>query len=74
MGDSEMTVADFRMCGEFFWLHLEGDVLKQVLAVRARSLHRGGKEIFRRSEPGPYFGVMDAEPNEKSLCVEFAGS
>jgi len=72
--DSEITVADFRMRGEFFWLHLEGSVLKQVLAVRARSLDRGGKEIFRRSEPGPYFGEMDAGSNEENLCVEFAGS
>jgi hypothetical protein len=73
-GDSEITVADFRMLGEFFWLRLDGGVLKQVLAVRARSLDRGGHDIFRRSEPGPYFGVMDAAPKEKSLCVEFAGS
>jgi len=62
------------MLGEFFWLRLDGGVLKQVLAVRARSLDRGGHDIFRRSEPGPYFGVMDAAPKEKSLCVEFAGS
>jgi hypothetical protein len=74
IGDSEMTVADFRMRGEFFWLRLEGGALKQALAVRARSLARGSADIFRRSEPGPYFGVMDAVPTEKSLCAEFAGS
>jgi len=74
IGDSVMTLADFRMRGEFFWLRLEGGVLKQVLAVRASSLDRGGSDIFRRSEPGPYFGVMDAAPKEKNLCAEFAGS
>jgi hypothetical protein len=73
-GDSEMAVADFRMRGEFFWLRLESGVLKQVLAVRACSLDRGGSSIFRRSEPGPYFGVIDAGSKEKNLCVEFAGS
>jgi hypothetical protein len=73
-GDSEMAVADFRMRGEFFWLRLEGGVLKQVLAVRACSLDRGGRSIFRRSEPGPYFSVIDAESKERSLCAEFAGS
>jgi hypothetical protein len=73
-GDSEMTVADFRMRGEFFWLRLEGGALKQALAVRARSLARGSEDIFQRSEPGPYFGVMGAGPIERSLCAEFAGS
>ena len=71
-GDSEMAVADFRMRGEFFWLRLEGGVLKQVLAVRACGMDRGGQSIFRRSEPGPYFGVIDAGWEEKSLCAEFA--
>jgi hypothetical protein len=74
LGDSEMTVADFRMRGEFFWLRLKGGALKQALAVRARSLARGSEDTFRRSEPGPYLGVMDAGPIEKSLCAEFAGS
>ena len=73
-GDSEMAVADFRMRGEFFWLRLEGGVLKQVMAVRACGLDRGGKSIFRRSEPGLYVGVVDAGSEEKSLCAEFAGS
>jgi hypothetical protein len=73
-GDSEMRVAGFCMRGEFFWLRLEDGVVKQVLAVRACSLVRGGETIFRRSEPGPYFGVMDAGSEEKSLCAEFAGS
>jgi hypothetical protein len=69
-----MTLTDFRMRGDFFWLRLELGVLKQVLAVRARSLIRGGRDIFRLSEPGPYFGVVDTPPIEKSLCAEFAGS
>ena len=54
-GDAEMKVADFRMRGEFFWVRLEGGVLKHVLAVRARALDRRGGSIFRQSEPGPYF-------------------
>jgi len=70
----EMEVGDFRMRGEFFWLRLRGGVLKQVLAVRARSLNRGGRNIFRRSEPGPYWGVIDADLEEKNLCMEFVGS
>lgn len=73
-GDSEIAVAHFRLWGEFFWLRLEGGVLRQVLAVRARSLDRGGRNIFRRSEPGPYVGVMDTGPEEEKLCAEFAGS
>ena len=72
--DSEIAVEDFRMRGELFWLRLEGGVLKRVLAVRARSLDRGGRNIFRRSEPGLYLGVIDAGVEEKSLCAEFVGS
>lgn len=56
-GDSEIAVADFRMRGEFFWLRLENGVLKQVLAVQARSLDRSGRSIFKRSEPGPYLWI-----------------
>jgi hypothetical protein len=55
-GDAEMKVADFRMRGEFFWVRLEGGVLKHVLTVRACALDRGGQSIFRLSEPGPWFG------------------
>jgi hypothetical protein len=47
-----MTVADFRMRGEFFWVRLEGGVLKHVLAVRACALDRGNLSIFRLSQPG----------------------
>jgi hypothetical protein len=56
-GDSEMTVAGFRMRGEFFWLRLESGVLKQVVAIRASGLDRGGAVVFQRSEPGPYLHV-----------------
>ena len=56
-GDSEMEVADFRLRGEFCWMRLESGVLKQLLAVRAIGLDRGGKSIFRRSEPGPYWAA-----------------
>ena len=72
--DSELAVAGFCMHGEFFWLRLEGGVLKQVLAVRARSLDCGGRNIFRRSEPGPYWGAIHAGLEEKSLCAELVGS
>src|ERR1035438_5975107 len=54
-GESEMAVADFRMRGEFFWMRLEGGELKQVLAIRAMGLDRGGRSIFKRSEPGPFW-------------------
>jgi hypothetical protein len=37
-GSSEVKVAGFRMQGEFFWLRLEGNVLKQSLAIRGRLL------------------------------------
>lgn len=73
-GKSEMSVTDFRMRGEFFWLRLEGGVLKQVLAEGACSLDRAGTRIFRRSEPGTFWSVMDAGSEGKSLCAEFAGS
>ncbi|SPF48043.1 conserved hypothetical protein [Candidatus Sulfopaludibacter sp. SbA4] len=73
-GDSEIVVKDFRLRGEFFWLRLEEGELKQVLAVRASGLDHGGRSIFRRSEPGPYFGVINAGSEEESLCAEFAGS
>jgi hypothetical protein len=73
-GDAEIAVAGFHLRGEFFWLRLEAGVLKQVLAIRANSLDRGSRAIFRNSQPGPYFGVIDAVSDEKSLCAEFAGS
>jgi hypothetical protein len=56
-GDSEIAVADFRLRGEFCWMRLENGVLKQVMAVRARGLDRGGAVIFQRSEPGPYWAA-----------------
>ena len=56
-GDSGIAVAGFRLRGEFCWVRLESGVLKQVLAVRATGLDRGGSSIFRRSEPGPYWAA-----------------
>lgn len=53
-GDGEMEVAAFRMRGEFFWLRREDGVLRKALAIRASSLDHGGREVFRRSEPGSY--------------------
>ncbi|MCX6623447.1 MAG: heparinase II/III-family protein, partial [Acidobacteria bacterium] len=58
-GEAEMAVADFRMRGEFFWLRLEAGALKQVLAIRALGLDHGGRSIFERSEPGPYWSVSN---------------
>jgi len=56
-GDAELTVASFRLHGEFFWLRLENGELKQVLAMQARLLDHGGREVFRKSEPGRYWCV-----------------
>jgi hypothetical protein len=39
-GSSEVEVAGFRMRGEFFWLRMEGRVLKRSLAIRGRLLDR----------------------------------
>lgn len=39
-GASEAQVADFRMQGEFFWLRMEGHVVRKALAIRGR-LQRG---------------------------------
>jgi hypothetical protein len=51
-GDSEMSVADFRMRGEFFRARLESGVLQHVLAVRAFALDHGSRNIFHQSQPG----------------------
>ncbi len=72
--NTEISVAGFRMRGEFFWLRMEGDVLKQVLAIRACSLDRGDSNIFRRSEPGTYSVAIHAGSDVKKLCAEFAAS
>ena len=74
--DSELSVAGFHMRGEYFWLRLEGGDLKQVLAVRARSLDRDrdGRNIFRRADPGPWLGLVDTGWEEQRSCAEFAGS
>jgi hypothetical protein len=56
-GDAELTVGSFRLHGEFFWLRLEHGDLKQVLAMQACLLDHGGREVFRRSEPGRYWYV-----------------
>ena len=73
-GDTELAVADFRMRGEFFWLRLERGVLKQMLAVRARTLERHGTYIFRRTEPESFLGPMHAGMEQESLCAEFVES
>jgi hypothetical protein len=87
-GDAEIAVADFRMRGEFFWLRVEGRVLKQVAAIRACSLSHEGKNVFERSEAGSYFSqphqfeprapgmvfeVEAAGSEEGSLCAQSAG-
>jgi hypothetical protein len=39
-GSTEVEVAGFRMQGEFFWLRMEGRVLKRSLSIRGRLLDR----------------------------------
>jgi hypothetical protein len=46
-GDSEIGVGNFRMQGEFFWLRTEGGVLKQALAIGARSLLFEGRNVLQ---------------------------
>jgi hypothetical protein len=53
-GDDEMAVADLRMRGEFFWLRLEDGALKQVLAVRGRSLTCGDRHVFQHADATTY--------------------
>jgi hypothetical protein len=75
--DSEISVAGFRMRGHFFWLQMVGGVLDQVLTIRARSLNCDGRDIFRRSEPGPYVGAVGAgleKSTQSTLCAQYAGS
>jgi hypothetical protein len=45
-GDSEIEVGNFRMQGNFFWLRTEGGVLKQVMAMGARSLLSDGRNVL----------------------------
>jgi hypothetical protein len=73
-GDAEIKVADFCMQGHFFWLRMVGGVLDQVLAIRARSLSCDGRDIFRRSDPGPYYSAVNAGWEDSALCAQYAGS
>ena len=88
-GHGEIRTAGFRMQGEFFWLRTEDGILKQAVAIRARSLSHNGRNVFQRAEPGPYFsqslqfepaapgidfGAGAARSEEKSICVESAAS
>jgi uncharacterized heparinase superfamily protein len=45
-GESAIEVADLRFQGEFFWLRRKAGVVKQLVAVRARTLNRGGKDLL----------------------------
>ncbi len=54
-GNGEIRAAGFRMQGEFFWLRTEDGILRQVVAIRARSLSHDGRNVFQRSEPETYF-------------------
>jgi len=74
LADSEISLRDFRMRGEFFWLRLESGVLKEVLAIRARELIHRGTTVFRRLEPEGYLKLTDIDSKVHSLCVEFAES
>ncbi|HLK68131.1 MAG TPA: alginate lyase family protein [Bryobacteraceae bacterium] len=71
---ADLCFADFQMSGEFCWIRLERGVLKQVLAIRARSLTRAGRNIVRTTNEAPYFRVFDAETRPDTLCAEFAAS
>jgi hypothetical protein len=88
-GDSEMRAAGFRMLGEFFWLRTEHGNLKQVVAIRACSLSHDGRNVFQRSEPGPFFsqswqfepvapgidfGARAGVAEEENICAESVGS
>jgi hypothetical protein len=88
-GNREIRAAGFRMQGEFFWLRTESGKLKQVAAIRASSLSHDGRNVFQRSEPGPYFsqswqfesaapgvdfGVVAAGLEGKSICAQSVGS
>jgi hypothetical protein len=73
-GNSEIAVAAFRMQGHFFWLQMVNGVLDQVLAIRARSLSCGGRDIFRRSQPETYCGAVNAGWEYSTLCAQYAGS
>jgi len=72
LGDGPISVRDFAMQGEFFWLRLEDGVLKKALAIRATSLHHGGKTYFHRPKPGPYYAVFDTATKDQPICVESA--
>ena len=39
-GTSEVQIADFRMQGEFFWLRMEGHVVRKAVAIRGRLRRR----------------------------------
>jgi hypothetical protein len=57
MDDHSVEVDGFRMHGEFFWLRSEAGTLRQVIAIRARSLFAHGASIFQQSEAGPHFSL-----------------
>jgi hypothetical protein len=88
-GNGEIQAAGFRMEGEFFWLRTEAGILKQVAAIRACSFSHDGRNVFQRSEPGPYFnqswqfepatpgidfGAGVARVEEKSICAQSVAS
>ncbi len=88
-GNREIQAAGFRMQGEFFWLRTEAGILKQVAAIRARSLSHHGRNVFQRSELGPYFsqswqfeaaaprvdfGAVAGGLERKAICAQSAGS
>jgi hypothetical protein len=88
-GSNEIRAVGFCMQGEFFWLRTQEGILKQVVAMRACSLSHGGRNVFQRSEPGPFFSQSPefesaaagidsdagaAGAEEKSICAESVGS
>jgi len=45
-GDSEIAVEGFRMKGEFFWIRMEHEVVRQTLAVRPSHLRRNERNLL----------------------------
>ena len=80
--DLAFEIEGFRMRGEFFWLRRDLGGLRQVVAVRARSLFDdNGNSVFQRPDAGSYFGEFrDSPPNSggagmgKSVCAQSAAS
>ena len=72
--DSELEVSDCKMRGELFWLRTDGDVLKQLFAVNARSLEYNGQTFLANSDPVDYGWNEATEETESAEKTEEAES